>query len=127
MDWITALSATFALIGGVMLISAGRRFTRQRAFVRNSAVTSGTIVALTENREPEEISYFPTVKFKTPAGREITFTSEMGSSVDAGRVGDAVAVRYQVDQPQVAAIDSFMSLWGLTLVLGVLGVVFTFK
>jgi hypothetical protein len=50
----------------------------------------------------------------------------MGSSSEAGRIGDTVAVRYRSDQPHMAEIDSFMSLWGLTLLFGVLGVVFLF-
>lgn len=126
MGWVTILSSIFALVGGAMLVAAGRQFTRRRAFVRHSAIASGTIVALTENRERDEISYFPKVKFQTPSGREVTFQSEMGSSSEAGRIGDTVAVRYRPDQPHVAEIDSFMSLWGLTLLFGVLGVVFLF-
>jgi len=126
MDWITVLSTIFALIGGAMLILAGRQFARRRDFVRHSAVASGTIVALTENREREEISYFPTVKFQTPSGREVTFQSEMGSSAQAGRIGDIVAVRYRPDQPEVAEIDSLMSLWGVPLLSGGLGAVFLF-
>jgi hypothetical protein len=126
MDWVTVLSSIFTLVGGAMLVAAGRQFARRRAFVRHSAIASGTIVALTENRERDEISYFPKVKFQTPSGREITFQSEMGSSSEAGRIGDTVGVRYRPDQPHVAEIDSFMSLWGLTLLFGVLGVVFLF-
>ena len=108
------------------LIAAGRQFTRRRAFIRLSASASGTIVGLTENRERDEISYFPKVKFQTASGREITFQSQMGSSSEAGRIGQSVAVRYRTDQPDVAEIDSFMSLWGLALLFGVLGVVFLF-
>jgi hypothetical protein len=126
MDWITLLSIIFALVGAAMLMAAGRRYTRTRAFVRQSAIAPGTIVALTENRERDEISYFPKVTFRTPSGREITFQSEMGSSLDAGRIGHAVVVRYRPDQPHTAEIDSFMSLWGLALVFGVLGGVFLF-
>jgi hypothetical protein len=48
----------------------------------------------------------------------------MGSSSTAGRIGDTVAVRYRPDQPHVAEIDSFMSLWGLAVLFGVLGAVF---
>jgi Protein of unknown function (DUF3592) len=126
MDWVAILSSIFALSGGAMLIAARRQFTRRRAFIRHSAIASGTIVALTENRERDEISYFPKVKFQTSSGREVTFQSEMGSSSEAGQVGHTVAVRYRIDQPHVAEIDSFMSLWGLALLFGVLGVVFLF-
>ena len=124
MDWVAILSSVFALVGGVMLIAAGRQFTRRRAFVRHSALASGTIVALIENRERDEISYFPKVRFQTLSGREVVFQSEMAGSSEAGRIGAAVAVRYRPDQPHVAEIDSFMSLWGLTLLFGLLGAVF---
>ncbi len=124
MDWVTALSSIFALVGAAMLVAAGRRFTRRRAFVRRSALASGTVVALTENRESDEVSYFPRVTFRTAAGREVTFESEMGSRANAGRIGESVAVRYRPDQPHVAEIDGLMPLWGPTLLFGALGVVF---
>jgi len=126
MDWVTVLSSVFALVGGAMLVAAGRHFSRRRTFVRGSAIASGTIVALTENRERDEISYFPKVSFRTPSDREVTFQSEMGSTPAAGQIGDTVAVRYRPDRPHVAEIDSFMSLWGLTLLFGILGVAFLF-
>lgn len=126
MDWVTIVSSVFVLVGAAMLIAAGREFARRRAFLRGSATAAGTIVALTENRERDEIGYFPKVEFQTPSGRGITFQSAMGSSTDAKSIGDSVTVRYQLDQPQVAEIDAFMPLWGLTLLWGALGSVFVF-
>jgi hypothetical protein len=126
MDWVTTVSSIFALVGAAMLVAAVRQFTRTRAFLRNSAVASGIVIALTENRERDEISYFPKVKFQTPSGRDITFQSAMGSSSEAKSIGDSVAVRYRPDQPHVAEIDAFMPLWGLTLLFSALGVVFLF-
>jgi hypothetical protein len=83
-------------------------------------IASGTIVALTEERVSDmtsdsmndQISHFQKVKFQTPSGREVKFQSQMGSGRKAGRIGRTVAVRYRPDQPDVAEIDSFMSLWG---------------
>jgi len=124
-DWVTVLSMIFALIGGAMLLVAARHFARRRALFRHSAVTPGTIVGLAENRERDEISYFPKVKFRTPSGREVTFQSEMGSS-EPGRIGDIVAVRYRPEDPDAAEVDSFMSLWGVAVLSGGLGAVFLF-
>ena len=121
MDWVTVVSSIFVLVGAAMLIACGRAFIRRRAFLRNSATASGTIVALIENRERDEIGYFPKVEFQTPSGREITFESEMGSGTEAKRIGDSVPVRYRLDQPHVAEIDGFMPLWGPTLLFGALG------
>jgi Protein of unknown function (DUF3592) len=126
MDWVTVVSSIFVLVGAAMLIAAGREFTRRRAFLRSSATVSGTIIALTETRDRDEISYFPKVEFHTPSGRGITFQSAMGSSTAAKRIGDSVTVRYRLDQPHVAEIDAFMPLWGPTLLFGGLGGVFLF-
>ena len=126
MDWVTVVSSIFVLVGAAMLIAAGREFTRRRAFLRSSATVSGTIIALTETRERDEISYFPKVEFHTPSGQGVTFQSAMGSSTAAKRIGDSVMVRYRLDQPHVAEIDAFMPLWGPTLLLGGLGSVFLF-
>lgn len=126
MDWVTVLSSIFALVGAAMLIAAGRQYTRRRVFLRNSATASGIVVALTQNRDRDEISYFPKVKFQTPLGRQVTFQSEMGISSEAKQIGEAVAVRYRPDQPYLAEIDAFTPLWGLTLLFAGLGVVFLF-
>ena len=126
MDWVTVVSSIFVLVGAALLIAAGREFSRRRAFLRSSATASGTIIALTEDRNRDEISYFPKVAFHTPSGRAITFQSGMGSSTAAKRIGDSVTVRYRLDQPHVAEIDAFMPLWGQTLLFGALGSVFLF-
>ena len=126
MGWITVVSSVFVLVGVAMLIAAGREFSRRRAFLRNSATAPGTIVALTEDRNRDEISYFPKVEFHTPSVRGITFQSGMGSSTAARTIGDSVRVRYRLDQPHVAEIDAFMPLWGPTLLFGALGGVFLF-
>ena len=126
MDWIAILAGIFTLIGVAMLIAAVRQFGRRRDFIRYSATVFGTIIALTENREGGEITHFPKIRFQAASGREITFESAMGSSLATHRVGDVVTVRYRVDQPYQAEIDSFMSLWGVALLFGVLGVAFLF-
>jgi len=126
MNWVSILASIVALAGGAMLVAAGRVFTRRRDFVRNSAVASGIVVALVENREGEETSYCPKVKFQTHSGREVIFESAMGRSSEVQKIGAAVAVRYSLDQPHQAEIDSFMALWGVALLFGTLGAVFLF-
>ena len=58
MNWVTAVSSIFVLVGAAMLIAAGREFARRRAFLRNSDTVSGTIIALTENRERDRDQLF---------------------------------------------------------------------
>lgn len=126
MNWITVVSSIFTFVGVAMLIVAGKQFTRRRAFVRTSVIATGTVIALVEDRQRDEISYFPQVKFQTLSGRDIVFQSGMGSSSDPTKIGAPVAVRYSVDQPDTAEIDAFMPLWGSTLLFGLLGMVFSF-
>lgn len=126
MSFVTVLSSVFALLGGGLLVMAGRECARRRLFVRQSTRVHGVIVALREHREGVEITYAPRVRFQAPSGGEITFESGMSSNPPVGRVGAAVAVRFRSDQPQVAEIDTFLSLWGTTLLFGALGVAFTF-
>ena len=81
-------------------------------------------MALGENRDEDETSYFPTVRFRTAAGREMTFQSGTGSGQASWRVGDRVEVRYRRDRPDCAEVGSFAALWGPTLLFAVLGIAF---
>lgn len=64
------------------------------------------------------------VRFQTASGRDITFESGMARGGAAWRTGEVVSVRYRRDQPEVAELDSFASLWGPTLLFALLAVVF---
>jgi hypothetical protein len=56
-------------------------------------------------------SLYPIISFKTAAGEERRFTSQMAGA-GAPEMGDAVSVRYDPRRPAEAAIDSFGALWG---------------
>lgn len=125
-DIVTVVSTSFVFIGAGLSVLAWRAFLRRRAFLRDSLVATGVIVALTENRESDEISYFPKVRFRSLAGHDITFQSGAGSSAASWRIGDTVAVCYRKDRPEVAEVGSFAALWGPTLLFAGLGVIFLF-
>ena len=59
MDWVTVVSSIFTLAGAAMLGTAVRQFSRARRFLLQSAIASGIVIALIENGERDEISYFP--------------------------------------------------------------------
>jgi hypothetical protein len=120
----TLLSTVFVVTGAGMSVLARRHFVRRRAFVRDSTTATGVIVGFREDRNRDEISYFPKIRFRTPAGREVTFESGAGSSHTSLQVGDTVEIRYRRDQPEIAEVASFAALWGPTLLFGMLGVIF---
>jgi len=59
-------------------------------------------------------SLYPIVSFKTVAGEERRFTSQMAGA-GAPEMGDVVPVRYDPSRPAEAVIDSFGALWGPSL------------
>lgn len=126
MGFVTILSSIFTLIGIVLLFLAARQSAKKRAFLQDSRTAFGEIVRFTEVPDGIEKSYFPEVRFQTSEGREITFQSEMGSNAPSHEIGDKVRVRYSRNQPANAEIDSFFALWGLVLILGLLGGIFSF-
>ena len=123
---ITLFGGVFFLIGAGLSVMAWRHFARTRAFVRNSGVAPGVVVALREERDGSETQRFryPKVRFQTVSGHDVTFESGMARSGDAWRIGETVSVRYQYDRPETAEFDSVLALWGPTLLFGLLAVVF---
>jgi hypothetical protein len=89
-------------------------------------VAPGVVVALREERDGMESQSFsyPRVRFRTASGRDITFESGMGRGGASWKTGEVVSVRYQRDQPEVAELDSFASLWGPTVLFALLAIVF---
>ena len=116
----------FIVTGGALELLAGRHFAHRRAFLRDSDLATGIIVGLFEARETAEASYFPTVRFRTDAGHEVTFQSETGTGHAAWQIGDTVLVRHRRGQPHVAEVASFAALWGPTIFFALLGLVFLF-
>lgn len=54
------------------------------------------------------------------------FQSDVSSSPPAWRVGEAVKVLFDPNDPSQAVIDSFMARWLVPLLLGFIGGVFAF-
>lgn len=122
----TVLGGIFVAAGLGLLVLAIRHLLDRRAFLRTSAITTGVVVALAERQDQDETSYFPTVRFKTATGREVTFTSGVGSGKESWRIGDSTSVRYQRDRPDAAEVSSLAALWGPSLLFALLGVAFLF-
>jgi len=127
---VTSLVATLGgvfLVGGAGLtIVAIRHFSRRRAFVRGSSVAMGVVVARRGDRDGTDIQPlgYPQVRFQAASGREITFESRMARGGSAWSVGESVSVRYLVAHPEIAELDSFVALWGATMVFAALALVF---
>jgi hypothetical protein len=121
----------FVLLGAGMLIGAMAWHSSTRQFLAHAARTQGTVVAMTphysnnnsSSNNNGSITYSPVVRFNT-GSQDIQFNSSSSSNPPSYNIGATVPVVYRESNPYDAKIDSFFSLWGGTLILGLLGGVF---
>jgi hypothetical protein len=122
---------TFFIIGLGLLLGAAVAVKHTRNFLRIAHSTQGIVVqnVLRESgggKHPGRTrSYFPRIRFQTASGREIDFLSNTGSRPPAYSVNQQVTVLYDPHHPEKASIDSFGDLWMGTILLAVLGAIFT--
>lgn len=113
---LAAYGAVFVL---VMLPPA----LRTRGLLKTGAQAEGTVVGAEERTKIERdhvvTSYFPQVRFTTPEGRQVGFTSSLGSAAKP-ELGDRLRVRYRPDDPGQAEVDQ-AATWMLRLAFGVVG------
>ena len=57
-------------------------------------------------------------------GKEFTVRGSVGSDPPSYKVGQEVKILYDLENPRNASIKSFMEIWGVTLILTVLGIPF---
>ncbi len=97
---------------GVVVFLIFLRLAQQiRDLLKSSAHAQGTAVGVkktttTLGHDPaiDHTDYHLAVRFTTPDGRPVVFTSGIGFGSKAG-VGDPVAVRYPPDNPWQAEVD----------------------
>ena len=121
------------LLGGVGLVFAAvkefvLKFYRMSYFRR----ATGSVVRIERERQlaqPDgsrhrraQYRFFPVIKFNHLAGREVTFKSEIGDGGEASkyRVGQRIAVVYDIDDKLPPMINSFSGVW-LPIVLQAVG------
>jgi Protein of unknown function (DUF3592) len=114
----------FAGIGVLLLAVAAVTAFLTFRFLAGSERADGTVIDLRESYDSQDdtTSYYPVVRFETAEGQPVRFESDVSTSDD---VGDTVEVFYDPDDPNDAKLAGFFNLWGLSLIFGALGAVFT--
>ena len=121
---LALVSVIFAVIGAALLVGAAIAGLDARAFLEQAETTTAEVVALDEHRDSDgDVLYRPVFRFTTSAGQVITFRSSTSSAPPAYQMGERIKVGYLAAAPERARDLSWSSLWLLTLILGVLGVV----
>jgi len=115
------------ILGGlIMLLVSGITFFNARNFIRDSVVTTGTVVDLIlEDSVSDETGpvYYPVVSFITNDSETVEFKASYGSNPPRHPRGDKVKVRYDPYNPYKARLDSFFALWGIPIIFGAIGFV----
>lgn len=114
------------LAGGILLLAGfgllaltGVIAHRQQRLFATTLRTTGTVVAvLPRHGSRESISYAPLVRYRTPNGLELDFTSGSAASRARYHVGQTVPVVYPPLNPSQAEIDGWLMRWGETAIVG---------
>ncbi|MGA9335355.1 MAG: DUF3592 domain-containing protein [Rudaea sp.] len=125
MKALWAAGIIFLVVGLGMLTGGFFLWRSQANFVAHALHADGTVTDLDYQRGSKgKGTYHPVVEFSAQGGKIIHFTSSTGSNPASYSRGDHLRVLYDGANPEHASIDSFMSNWFGTLMLGGLGLVF---
>lgn len=117
--------AIFFIIGSSCLLYAPVKAVKTLLFIRNAAVTTGTVEDFVAKRGSKSTTYDPSVTFNTPDGRLIRFISRISGSQSAYNVGQRLEVYYDPANEGNAEIKSFIPLWMPVIILSALGLAFS--
>ncbi len=123
MGALILIGLLFALIGLAVLIYGAVSAVKQSRELARQVGATGTVVDLVKrvfNPRSGGV-YCPVVEFTTAAGQAVRFESQFGTMPATHQVGQTVAVRYEVADPQKAEVDSATSRWfvpGCTIGMG---------
>lgn len=122
------LAVVFLLIGVGLLGFGVFKMVQTANFVSTSQTATGTVTGFATSRSSgssRSTTYAPEVRFRAPSGRQIRFRSQMSTNIVSYQTGDDVAVRFDPADPRHAEIDAFMPLWGLAIILLLIGAAFS--
>ena len=115
----------FVLVGAGMLIGAMAWHSSTDRYLARASRAQGTVVAMlphySNNSSP--ITYSPVIRFSN-GSQDIQFNSSSSSNPPSYNIGATVPVVYLESNPYDAKIDSFFSLWGGSLIVGLAGGLF---
>lgn len=120
-------SVVFMLIGAGFAAFSWQLYKSDRAFMKQSASTIGTVVNIEYARSDKgEVTYYPIVAFQTLNGKKYQFRNTTGTTrrKRSYQEGVQVEVRYEIQNPANAKIAGFWELWGLIAILGGFGLLF---
>ncbi len=110
----------------LLLIAIGAAFNTNR-FLEKAVATEGVVIDLVEKGSTDSGNtlYAPVVAFTTKEGEQVEFVSASSSYPPAYELNESIEVLYLPEKPTDAKIKGTFSLWGVSIITGILGVVFS--
>lgn len=107
----------------VLLIIAGVLYFRTASFIERAERTEGEIIEMVARSGSKgSTTYAPVFTFADASGASHTIHSSTSSYPPRYHVGEKVTVLYDPKLPKDATLDGFFSLWGITVILGGMGI-----
>jgi len=109
-----------ALIGAGMLFGSVYFSIKTYDFLENSILVNGKVIDMVKSKS----SFAPVFSFKTLKNNLYELKSRTYSDPPAYYIGENVEVLYLSSDPHTAKINGLFSLWGVEIILGIIGAVF---
>ena len=109
----------FFLIGGVLTLWGIFNYSDRVKEMDSFEKTTGAVVRLREVPPTENsgITYAPVISFTDAKGNKYEYESKNSSDPPAYEIGEKVAMRYDMKDPDDAFIDTFWGRWSGTLII----------
>lgn len=126
MKVIGRLKYVSLFIGAVLLVLTWQSYQKNSSFLKHAVSAEGEVLDFNINRGEGNPTYSPIVRFLDAQGKQAVFASSVGSYPAAFEIGERVVVLYLPDAPEDSAqIDRFADIWGGTVMLAIVGGVFS--
>lgn len=120
--WVRQSSRPLLVVGLGLLVLAAGFWVHERRWNLSAEHATGTVTEMEARQAPDgTVAYFPHFRFRLPGGGIIQVIAPGGAS-DAFSEGEQVPVRYYAADPQQASIATTKQVYGVAIVLGLLGV-----
>ncbi|WP_291726593.1 DUF3592 domain-containing protein [Bernardetia sp.] len=113
------------LLGWVFLFITFSNYKQSSFLLENGKKTKALVIDLGEEQDFEGYEYTPIFEYQDEENNTITFVSNATSDYEPYSVGDSVEIVYFPNEPNTEVEISFFSLYGMSLIFGVLGLVFS--
>ncbi len=114
-----------AIVSGLICLVVASVWAIYSHHLTSTAIrTTGHIIQLVERHGDHGDSYFPVFAYTDRNGGSHTLYSNVGTYPPPNHVGDTVTVLYSAGAEGNAQIDDWYFLWGIPLLLALLGIVY---